>query len=135
MSSEAITRNDLTDILNEVLPPKGENYIVEKGTITAGSVTWKYHKWSDNTLEMWGQSTTTLAISTASGSLYTTANTYDIAMPSFVNTVDFITAELSGGGWADITSFATPPQLRLYAPTSYGSAARELRYYLKGTWQ
>lgn len=111
------------------------NHIAEKGTVTAGSATWKYRKWSDGTLEMWGSATTTLAISTASGAIYTTASDYDIAMPAFVDAVDFITAELSGGGWADVTSFNTPPKLRLYAPTSYSSASRTLKYYMKGTWK
>ncbi len=110
------------------------NCAYTKGTTTAGSVTWEYRKYANGTLEMWGSATTTLAISTASGSLYTTASTYDIAMPSFVTGVDFITAELSGGGWADITDMTNPPKLRLYAPTSFGSASRTLRYYMKGTW-
>lgn len=109
--------------------------LAEEGTVTAGSVTWKYRKLKGRKLEMWGSATTTLAISTASGAIYTTASEYDIAMPAFVDAVDFITAELSGGGWADVTSFATPPKLRLYAPTSYGSASRTIRYYLKGTWK
>lgn len=119
---------------------KVENFVVEKNSTYAGTVRWEYQKWADGTVEMWGDVTTTLAIGTASGSLYTTANTYDIAMPSFVTRTDFITAELSGGGWADITSFGayspsfTPPQLRLYAPTSYGSATRTLRYYFRGQW-
>lgn len=111
------------------------NRITEESTTTAGSVTWKYRKRADGTLEMWGSATTTLAISTASGAIYTTASDYDIAIPAFVNTVDFITAELSGAGWADVTSFSTPPKLRLYAPTSYGSASRVLKYYMKGRWK
>lgn len=108
--------------------------IVEEGTITAGSVTWEYRKYKSGALEMWGSATTTLAISTASGSLYTTASTYDIAMPSFVNSCEFVTAELSGGGWVDITDMTNPPKMRFYAPTSFSSASRFLRYYFKGTW-
>ena len=104
------------------------------GTVTAGSIAWNYRKYADHTLEMWGQSTTTLAISTASGSLFTTANTYSIAMPSFVDSVSFITAELTGSGWADITALTNPPKLRLYAPTSYDSAERTLTYHMIGTW-
>ena len=106
----------------------------ETGTATAGSVTWKYRKWANGELEMWGRGITTLAINTAVGNIYTTAGEYDIAVPSFVDSVDFVTGELSGGGWADVTGFNVPPKLRLYAPTAYTSTNRYLRYYLKGTW-
>ena len=118
----------------KVLLTKILSKLYVSGSTTAGSITWTYRKYLDGTLEMWGTATTTLAIGTVSGSLYTTASTYSIAMPSFVNAIDFITAELSGGGWADITDFNNPPYLRLYAPTSYGSASRTLRYHMIGTW-
>ena len=42
MSSEAITRNDLTAILNEVLPSVAVDYIVDEGT----SGIWTYRKWN-----------------------------------------------------------------------------------------
>lgn len=106
----------------------------ETGTATAGSVTWKYRKWANGELEMWGSGSTTLAINTASGNIYTTANEYNIAVPSFVSSVDFVTGELSGGGWVDVTGFNVPPKIRLYAPTAYGSTTRSLRYYLRGSW-
>lgn len=106
----------------------------ESGTATAGSVTWEYRKWADGTLEMWGRGLTTLNINTAVGNIYTTAGEYDIAVPSFVDSVDFVTGELSGGGWVDVTGFNVPPKIRLYAPTAYTSTNRYLRYYLKGTW-
>ena len=106
----------------------------ETGTATAGSVTWKYRKWANGELEMWGRGLTTLNINTAVGNIYTTAGEYDIAVPSFVDSVDFVTGELSGGGWVDVTGFNVPPKIRLYAPTAYTSTNRYLRYYLKGTW-
>lgn len=106
----------------------------ETGTATAGSVTWKYRKWANGTLEMWGSGLTKLNINTAVGNIYTTAGEYDIAIPSFVDSVDFVTGELSGGGWVDVTGFGVPPKMRLYAPTAYTSTNRHLRYYLKGTW-
>ena len=83
---------------------------------------------------MWGRGLTTLNINTAVGNIYTTAGEYDIAVPSFVDSVDFVTGELSGGGWVDVTGFNVPPKIRLYAPTAYTSTNRYLRYYLKGTW-
>ena len=106
----------------------------ETGTVTASSVTWKYRKWANGELEMWGRGLTTLNINTAVGNIYTTAGEYDIAVPSFVDSVDFVTGELSGGGWVDVTGFNVPPKIRLYAPTAYTSTNRYLRYYLKGTW-
>jgi len=118
---------------------KMTDFIVETGSTTAGSVTWKYRKYNSGVLEMWGDATTTLAIGTASGAIYTTASEYDVAVPTFVASTDFITGELSGGGWLDVTSFGSSspfvaPKIRLYAPTSYGSASRYIRYYFKGTW-
>ena len=105
-----------------------------KGTTTAGSVTWKYKKYADGELEMWGSAITTLAIATPSGGIYTTANEYAVAIPAFVDTVDFATGELSGGGWVDFTA-VTNPTIRLYAPTSYSSTNRTLKYYVRGTWK
>jgi len=130
INQESSNRLSTTDV---------DDYIVDIGSTTAGSVTWRYRKYKSGVLEMWGDAITTLAIGTASGNIYTTASDYDIAMPTFVARTDMITAELSGGGWADITSFGatspfTAPKLRLYAPTSYGSADRTLRYYFKGTY-
>ena len=106
----------------------------ETGTATAGSVTWEYRKWANGELEMWGSGITTLNIDTAVGNIYTTANEYNIAVPSFVDSVDFVTGELSGGGWVDVTGYGVPPKMRFYAPTAYTSTDRYLRYYLKGTW-
>lgn len=110
------------------------NCCYTEGTTTAGSVTWNYRKYASGMLEMWGEASTTLAISTAAGSIYTTAQTYDVAMPSFVDSCDFITAELSGGGWVDVNDMTTPPKVRFYAPTSYASTTRHLRYHMIGTW-
>lgn len=50
MSSETITRNDLTNILNEVLPTPRADYIVEQGT----SGIWTYRKWNSGIAECWG---------------------------------------------------------------------------------
>lgn len=50
MSSEVITRNDLTNILNEVLPNASVDYVVESGT----SGIWHYRKWNSGVAECWG---------------------------------------------------------------------------------
>lgn len=49
MSSETITRTDLTNILNEVLPSTSVDYIVEQGT----SGNWTYRKWNSGLAELW----------------------------------------------------------------------------------
>ena len=127
-NGNVVASGDITDGSGNVLVG------FESGTATAASVTWEYRKWADGTLEMWGRAITTLNINTAVGNIYTTANEYNIAVPSFVDSVDFVTGELSGGGWVDITSYSVPPKMRFYAPTAYTSTNRYLRYYLKGTW-
>lgn len=106
----------------------------EAGAETAGSVTWHYKKFANGTFEMWGEVTTTLTIGTAAGSIYTTANEYDVALPTWVSEVNFITGEVTGGGWVDITAFGATPKMRMYAPTSYSSASRYIRYFAIGTW-
>ena len=53
MSSEAITKNDLTNILNDVLPLTEVDYIVEQGSNTYGT----YRKWNSGVLEQWGHTT------------------------------------------------------------------------------
>lgn len=59
MSSEAITRNDLKNVLNEVLPsePVEADYVVEQGV----SGMWTYRKWSSGIAECWGGLATTLS--------------------------------------------------------------------------
>lgn len=136
--SVVATSGDYNDLSNKPTIPTSisdlTNDLYETGTATAGSVTWKYRKWANGELEMWGSGITTLAINTAVGNIYTTANEYNIAVPSFVDSVDFVTGELSGGGWVDVTSYSVPPKVRFYAPTAYTSTNRHLRYYLKGSW-
>ena len=140
--SAVATSGDYDDLTNlPTIPTKtsdltnDSNFVgFESGTATAGSVTWEYRKWADGTLEMWGRAITKLNINTAVGNIYTTANEYNIAVPSFVDSVDFVTGELSGGGWVDVTGYGVPPKMRFYAPTAYTSTDRYLRYYLKGTW-
>lgn len=46
-TSETITRTDLTNILNEILPNTSVDYIVEQGT-TDG---WKWRKWNSGRYE------------------------------------------------------------------------------------
>ena len=50
--SETITRTDLANILNEVLPNTSVDYIVEQGT----SGIWTYRKWNSGIAECWAVS-------------------------------------------------------------------------------
>lgn len=59
--SETITRADLTNILNEVLPNTSVDYIVEQGT----SGNWHYRKWNSGRAELWGKFTQTVTSYTA----------------------------------------------------------------------
>jgi len=61
--SKAITEESLRNILNEVLPPKGVDYIVEQGT----SGIWTYRKWNSGIAECWGTYSGTVTYSSASG--------------------------------------------------------------------
>lgn len=54
-TSETITRNDLENILNEVLPFAAADYIVEQGT----DGIWTYRKWNSGIAECWGEDTGT----------------------------------------------------------------------------
>ena len=66
MSSEAITQNDLTAILNAVLPPQGVDYVVEQGT----SGIWTYRKWNSGIAECWGQTSVASRQYAANGGYY-----------------------------------------------------------------
>ena len=66
MSSEVITKNDLTNILNEILPSAGMDRIVEQGT----SGIWTYRKWNSGIAECWGRLEKASSSFTAWGSLY-----------------------------------------------------------------
>lgn len=88
MSSETITRNDLTNILNEVVAIDGTDmtaqeiqdfvdslnvtgihavdYIVEQGT----DGIWTYRKWNSGVYELWGYTTNSCAMTNALGETY-----------------------------------------------------------------
>lgn len=66
MSSEAITRNDLKAILDEVLPSVAVDYIVEQGT----DGIWTYRKWNSGIAECWGVMSVTVTSWTQWGGTY-----------------------------------------------------------------
>ena len=50
-TSNTITKEDLKNVLNEVLPNSAVDYIVEQGT----SGIWTYRKWNSGIAECWGR--------------------------------------------------------------------------------
>ena len=90
MASDTITRNDLTAILNSVLPNpadmtpqevedfidsllgQGSNiadFVVEQGTETVSSTVWTYRKWNSGISECWAKASFSVSYS-AWGSIY-----------------------------------------------------------------
>lgn len=138
MASEAITRTDLTAILNEVLPSVAVDYIVEQGT----SGIWTYRKWNSGIAECWYSAIIHPSMTTAYGSAYI-ANLGTYAFPSGLFTqVDnaFISLGMQGGvGGATYTSLSTTGLGTVYAYNfaSYNATARDLplSIYAKGTWK
>jgi len=100
MSSEAITKNDLTKILNKILMLDGVDmtesevtefidslnltaanavdYIVEEGT----SGMWSWRKWNSGIAECWGSHTQTITGTVAWGGMYYTKPTESINYPT-----------------------------------------------------
>lgn len=83
MSSETITRNDLSAILNEVLPSAAVDYVVEQGTDNS----WVYRKWNSGIFEAWRyyQATGLTLTTSSSGTYYGTSKL--ISLPSFALTL------------------------------------------------
>lgn len=52
-TSETITRTDLANILNEVLPNTSVDYIIDQGAISGTDGKGHYRKWNSGVLEVW----------------------------------------------------------------------------------
>ena len=133
-TSETITKTDLKNILDEVLPSCAVDYVVEQGT----SGDWKYRKWNSGKAEAWVNSSATIAISTASGSIYF-GNT-SISIPSAIGfltithaNIEYVGAE---GTWTKLTSRSTSAISFSFASSiSRSSSARTICGYVVGTWK
>ena len=138
MSSETITRNDLTNILNEVLPSTAVDYIVEQGT----DGIWTYRKWNSGVAECWGYKLTTGTFS-AWGSVYS----HDVpaenfptglftAMPFCVSNSSCTTQNTVCGPNSDYTTKDHAPGITLLRGASAtGTLNFASWYYAKGTWK
>lgn len=134
---EAITRNDLVAILNEVLPPKVADYVVEEGT----SGIWTYVKWNSGRLECHGNYVANIAINTSSGSYggYRSANITTTNFPvSFISKPTVLaTAQGAGGWWVNnvADSNTTRPSFYLSCGASLSSSSRSIAISAYGRWK
>lgn len=69
-TSNTITKTDLANILNEVLPSVAVDYVVEQGTSAQTGITWTYRKWNSGLAECWGTYTFPSATFSSSGNVY-----------------------------------------------------------------
>lgn len=90
----------------------GVDYVVESGTKS----NWTYQKWKSGKVEAWRTFTGSLTIQTAVGSLYQTASTGTISIPSgLVSSIDYASVNIAHPSWGVI-------------PTLYGATATTLSY-------
>lgn len=135
MSSETITRNDLENILNEVLPSTAVDYIVEQGT----SGIWTYRKWNSGVAECWGLDSASFAMTTQIGSSghYYAIRTVSISALGLL-TIQNVQAIGQGGGYYFSTKVEdyTTSQIRLTA-FSILSYTQNITHsiYIIGTWK
>ena len=113
-----------------------KSFIVESGT----SGIWSYHKYSDDTCELWGRKTiTNLAISTALGSWYRSNSGQPFgSYPFSVYNSSITTGFESTNGqsaltWASTPSSTTDPyNVYLIRPTSSSGASGILSIHVRG---
>lgn len=139
MSSEAITRNDLENILNDIFPPKSEwaDYVVEQGE----SGIWTYIKWNSGRMECYGTYTESVAINTSSSayggyrSALITATAFPIAFTSTPTIV--ATARGAGGWWVNNLgdTNATNAKFYLSSGASVTASNRAVSIYAVGKWK
>lgn len=101
---------------------------------------WKYSKWSDGTVDLWGvYSVSNLACTTALGGWYRTAVFTPSAFPFTVTNPRLVANyESDGYGamlWATTTTTTTkPPSYYLIRPTSATIASGKIIFHVTGTW-
>lgn len=139
MSSEAITRNDLTAILNEVLPNPADmspqevedfvdglnvtginavDYIVEQGT----SGIWTYRKWNSGIAECWGITAEATLSFAAWGSMYEAKVCDAIPFPTnlYITVPTVVANAIPTSGYAIMsTEFAASGVTTSQIPTLY----------------
>lgn len=111
--SEAITKEDLKNILNEVLPSTAVDYIVEQGT----SGIWTYRKWNSGKVECWGRSQVTRTSATQN---------FKLNLPFTLDTSKHIGIQASGGATGNTDAYVSyvacgASQTDIYVKASSGT--------------
>ena len=135
-TSETITRTDLTNILNEVLPNTSVDYIVEQGT----SGIWKYRKWNSGIAECWGQSSVASSTYSANNGYKNVVETLPSglfnATPNIVNACGKLNTVVQ----TDIgyTSADNATSVQTYLINRHSSSVTQagvVYWEVKGTWK
>lgn len=157
-TSETITRNDLTAILNEVgfgvrdmtaqevsdfvdaLNVTGINavdYVVEQGT----SGDWSYRKWNSGIMECWGTYTASIAITTSSANYggYRSGLITATAFPVAFTATPVITAVAQGAGgyWVNNVADSNTTNAKFYLScgTSHAASDKSISIHACGKWK
>lgn len=161
MSSETVTRNDLTAILNEVLPNPADmtpqevedfvdglnvtginavDYVVEQGT----SGIWTYRKWASGIAECWGIHTHSVTSWHAWGSLYesipATYATYPTDLFTSTPLVMIVNATTANGICGIELYQGSPskdqtPNFHFLRPSTGSAFTANANIYAKGRWK
>lgn len=134
MSSEAITRNDLTTILNEVLPTDNTDYVVAQGT----DGIWTYRKWNSGIAECWGiwSGSLTHYATALGGYAYSTTINYPTSL--FISPPIHTYSAYVGGGFAltGTVTTAYTDKVVPYAVSNVGGTATVYFYITSvGRWK
>lgn len=125
MSSETITRNDLTAILNEVLPSTSVDYVVEEGT----SGEWTYRKWNSGKIEAWAYHSFGSQTGTAWASQWYKDMSLSLPSGLFAST-PIVLATSANNSWSvyGVTPSATSISMRMVRNAS-SAAAMAVNFY------
>ena len=113
-----------------------KNIIVEEGSNSNG----KYRKWSDGTLEMWGDFDRSAAITEKAGSLYA-SSPLSITYPLQSLTRPNINLTVTAGGaiwghpWDSASGYLRDFSYQLLSAIQWPNASYHVSYYAKGTWK
>lgn len=118
-TSKIITRTDLLNILNAVLPSFTADYIVEQGT----SGIWTYRKWNSGIAECWGR----ISIS---GLTTNTSLPFTFANTSYETQVTLINNTNNATNVTAIVSYADSVSIGVNTVPSGGA-----RLYIIGKWK
>lgn len=120
----------------QTLNTKTAIYVVESGTTN----NWRYKKYNDGTFEAWREYEGSITLTTAAGSLYTSASTVSVPMPTAITITDVLHANVTVlyGGYPVWTAVrtATTSSLTFQAlsTTSRAQATYPIQAYMYGTY-